>query len=343
MEPPLPPDVTLTEFLLNRSPNSAIMLGFWQHGTSMELIRGVHNLRPRHRGCVATIGNFDGVHAGHRAIVAQVAAKAKALGLPSVVMVFEPQPREFFAPQQAPARLMTFREKCEVLAALGVDRVLCVRFNNAFSAQSAEEFCDDILINGLGIRHLVVGDDFRFGHDRSGDFAFLQQAGLRAGFTVEHTCTFEMDGERVSSTRVRETLERSDFDYAGRMLGQPFFMSGRVIHGQRLGRTIGVPTANLLPKRIRTPISGVFAVEVQGLDGGVRQGVANLGTSPTVNGQRVRLEVHLFNFNGDIYGHHVQVVFRHKIRDEQKFSGLDALKAAIQQDIETARHYFSQN
>lgn len=315
------------------------MRNFWQHGTVMELIRDVHNLKPSHRGCVATIGNFDGVHAGHRAIVAQLAQKAAELQLPSVVMVFEPQPREFFAPDLAPARLMTFREKCEVLASLGVDRVLCVRFNTRFSGQSAREFCDHILLNGLGIRHLVVGDDFRFGHDRSGDFAFLQAVGAEAGFTVEHTCTYEYAGERVSSTRVRECLERSDFATASILLGQPFFMSGRVMHGQKLGRQLGVPTANLLPKRIRTPISGVFAVEMEGL-GGTLQGVANLGTRPTVSGDRVRLEVHLLDFSGDIYGRHVQVVFRHKIRDEKKFDGLDALKAGIQQDILTAREFF---
>lgn len=315
------------------------MRNFCQHGMVMELIRGVHNLRPRHRGCVATIGNFDGVHCGHRAIVAQLAQKAQALGLPSVVMVFEPQPREFFAPDLAPARLMTFREKCEVLSALGVDGVLCVRFNSRFSAQSAREFCDQILLNGLGIRHLVVGDDFRFGHDRSGDFAFLQAVGKEAGFSVEHTCTYELAGERVSSTRVRECLERSDFESAATLLGQPFFMSGRVMHGQKLGRQLGVPTANLLPKRIRTPIRGVFAVEVAGL-GGIRRGVANLGTRPTVSGERVRLEVHLLDFDQDIYGRHVQVIFRHKIRDEKKFDGLDALKAGIQQDIQTARGFF---
>lgn len=317
------------------------MQHFWQHGMVMELIRGVHNLRPRHRGCVATIGNFDGVHTGHRAIVAQVAAKAQALGLPSVVMVFEPQPREFFAPELAPARLMTIREKCETLAGLGVDRVLCVRFDERFSALSAEQFCSDILINGLGVRHLVVGDDFRFGHDRSGDFAFLQRAGQKAGFAVEHTCTFELDGERVSSTRVRECLEQSRFDLAARLLGQPFFMSGKIVHGRRLGRQLGVPTANLLPRRIRTPISGVFAVEVDGLGAAPCQGVANLGTSPTVDGQRVRLEVHLFDFNRDIYGCPMRVLFRHKIRDEQKFDGLDALTAAIQQDIRIAREFFA--
>ena len=316
----------------------------------MELIRGVHNLRPRHQGCVATIGNFDGVHLGHRAIIRQVTEKAKVLDLPSVVMVFEPQPREFFAPQEAPARLMTFREKCEVIAELGVDKVLCVRFDHRFCNQSARQFCDDILVAGLGIKHLVVGDDFRFGNDRTGDFRFLQSKGEEHGFTVENTHTFEWHGDRVSSTRVRECLEQSDFDSAAVMLCQPFFMSGRVIHGEKLGRTIGVPTANFLPKRVRTPVSGVFAVQVRGLDpalpgvkNGVANGVANLGTRPTVGGEKVRLEVHLLNFKGDLYGRHLRVMFRHKIREEIKFDGLEALKVAIQQDIETATRYFKRN
>ncbi|MBA57209.1 MAG: bifunctional riboflavin kinase/FMN adenylyltransferase [Pseudomonadales bacterium] len=306
----------------------------------MELIRGVHNLRDRHRGCVATIGNFDGIHLGHRAIIRQVTAKAKALGLPSAVMVFEPQPREFFAPDEAPARLMTFREKVEILTELGIDRVLCVKFDRRFCSQSAREFCENILIQGMGIRHLVVGDDFRFGNDRAGDFRFLQAMGEENGYTVENTHTFEWHGERVSSTRVRECLEHSDFDSASVMLCRPFFMSGRVIHGQKLGRTIGVPTANLLPKRVRTPVTGVFAVEVRGLDK-IEQGVANLGTRPTLGGEQVRLEVHLLNFQGDLYGKHLRVMFRHKIRDEKKFDGLEALTDAIRQDIETAKQFFA--
>ncbi|RLU00867.1 bifunctional riboflavin kinase/FAD synthetase [Ketobacter sp.] len=306
----------------------------------MELIRGVHNLRDRHRGCVATIGNFDGIHLGHRAIIRQVTAKARQLGVPSAVMVFEPQPREFFAPDEAPARLMTFREKVEVLGELGVDRVLCVKFDRRFCSQSAQEFCENILIRGMGIRHLVVGDDFRFGNDRAGDFRFLQTMGEENGYTVENTHTFEWHGERVSSTRVRECLERSDFDSASVMLCRSFFMSGRVIHGQKLGRTIGVPTANLLPKRVRTPVSGVFAVEVRGLDQ-VQQGVANLGTRPTLGGEQVRLEVHLLDFQGDLYGQHLRVMFRHKIRDEKKFDGLEALTDAIRQDIETAKQFFA--
>jgi riboflavin kinase/FMN adenylyltransferase len=306
----------------------------------MELIRGVHNLRPHHRGCVATIGNFDGIHLGHRAIIRQVADKAKQLSIPSAVMVFEPQPREFFAPDEAPARLMTFREKCEVLFELGVDRVLCVKFDERFCGQSAREFCDNILVKGLGVKHLVVGDDFRFGNDRTGDFRFLKQAGAEQGFTVENTHTFEWHGDRVSSTRVRECLEQGDFNSASVMLCRAFFMSGRVVHGQKLGRTIGVPTANFLPKRVRTPVSGVFAVEVRGLDQ-IYQGVANLGTRPTLGGEQVRLEVHLLNFKGDLYGKHLRVMFRHKIRDEKKFDGLDSLTAAIQQDIETAKQFFA--
>lgn len=306
----------------------------------MELIRGVHNLQPRHQGCVATIGNFDGIHLGHRAIIRQVTAKAKSLGLPSAVMVFEPQPREFFAPEEAPARLMTFREKVEVLAELGLDRVLCVKFDRRFCSQSAQAFCDNILIKGMGVRHLVVGDDFRFGNDRAGDFRFLQHMGAEHNFTVENTHTFEWHGERVSSTRVRECLERSDFDSASVMLCRSFFMSGRVMHGQKLGRTIGVPTANFLPKRVRTPVSGVFAVEVRGLDQ-VQKGVANLGTRPTLGGEQVRLEVHLLDYQGDLYGKHLRVLFRHKIRDEKKFDGLEALTAAIQQDIESAKQFFA--
>lgn len=308
----------------------------------MELIRGVHNLRARHRSCVATIGNFDGVHLGHRAIIRQVTEKANKMGLPSAVMVFEPQPREFFSPDEAPARLMTFREKCEVLAELGIDRVLCVKFNKHFCLQSAADFCEDVLVSGMGIRHLVVGDDFRFGNDRIGDFSFLQQMGKANGFGVESTHTYEWDGDRVSSTRVRQCLEQSRFGDAAMMLDQPFFMSGRVMHGQKLGRTIGVPTANFLPKRVRTPVSGVFAVHVQGM-GMLRPGVANLGTRPTLSGDQVRLEVHLLDYSGDLYGKHLRVLFRHKIRNEKKFDGLDSLKTAIQQDIATAQHFFKGN
>ncbi len=316
------------------------MLDFWHDGKNMELIRGIHNLRPRHQGCVATIGNFDGVHLGHQAIIAQLKSQAETHELPSVVMLFEPQPREFFDPDRAPARLMSFREKCELIAELGVDRVLCVNFNQRFCAQSAQIFCDRVLINGLGIRHLVVGDDFRFGSDRKGDFKLLQAVGQQQGFSVEHTATFRWHSQRVSSTRIRHHLELSEFEEAETLLGRPFFMSGRVTHGQKLGRTIGVPTANLLPKRVKTPVTGVFAVEVAGIDAHLRAGVANLGTRPTLGGEQVRLEVHLLDFEGDLYGKHIRVMFRHKIRDEKKFDGMATLTAAIHKDIATAQHYF---
>lgn len=323
------------------------MLGFWQNGMAMELIRGIHNLRSRHQGCVATIGNFDGVHLGHKAILQQLSDRAVEKNSPSLVMVFEPQPREFFAPDSAPARLMTFREKCEVLSELGVDRVLCIKFDRHFCSLNASAFCEHVLVKGLGVRHLVVGDDFRFGNDRCGDFAFLQKEGVRSGFSVENTHTYEWQGERVSSTRIRKQLEQNRFDHAAAMLTRPFLMSGRVVHGRKLGRTIGIPTANLLPKRVRTPVTGVFAVEVEieatTSTGQVTpyQGVANLGVRPTIEGSHpVGLEVHLLDADLDLYGKHIRVLFRHKIRDEKKFDGLEALKAAIQSDIQTAKYYF---
>ncbi|MDX1696380.1 MAG: bifunctional riboflavin kinase/FAD synthetase [Ketobacteraceae bacterium] len=306
----------------------------------MEFIRGLHNIRPRHRGCVATIGNFDGVHRGHQAIINQLQRKAAELGLPSLVMLFEPQPREFFAPDAAPPRLTTAREKCELLATLGVDRVLLINFNRAFCSQSAHQFCEDVLLNGLGVKHLVVGDDFRFGSDRAGDFAFLEAFGKRQNFTVEDTETLTIDGARVSSTRVRDALGNGDFAEAERLLGRPYGISGRVVHGDKIGRTIGVPTANVLLNRIRSPLQGVYAVSVEGVADHLLPAVANVGNRPTVNGKELRLETHIFDFNGDIYGRRVHVLFHCKIREEQKFSDVEVLKEKIHQDMAAAREYF---
>ena len=308
----------------------------------MEFIRGLHNIRPRHRGCVATIGNFDGVHRGHQAIINQLQAKASELGVPSLVMLFEPQPREFFAPDQAPARLTTAREKCELLATLGVDRILLIRFNRAFCSQSAHTFCEDVLLNGLGVKHLVVGDDFRFGSDRAGDFGFLETFGKAHGFSVEDTQTLAEGGTRVSSTRVRDALAVGDFAEAECLLGRPYGISGRVVHGDKIGRTIGVPTANVLLNRVRSPLHGVYAVSVEGVANGLLPAVANVGSRPTVNGKELRLETHIFDFDQDIYGRRVHVLFHAKIRDEEKFSGVEALKAKIQQDMQSARDYFRQ-
>ena len=319
----------------------------------MEFIRGAYNLRSHHQGCVATIGNFDGVHLGHQAIIQQLLTKAQALSLPSVVILFEPQPREYFAEGEmfagvtlgaTPARLTTVREKVEVLTALGVDRILCLKFNKAMCSLTAAQFCQKILIDGLAIKYLVVGDDFHFGNDRRGDFAFLQKTGKAHGFSVENTCTYEVNGERVSSTRIRAALKDGAFGLVESLLGRHFSISGRVVHGDKIGRTIGVPTANVLLQRTVSPLNGVFAVEVTIADTNahltVVSGVANVGTRPTVAGRQMRLEAHLLDFNNTIYGCRVVVIFRQKIRSEEKFEGLNALKAQIAKDINAAKIFF---
>ncbi len=308
----------------------------------MELIRGLHNLRDRHRGCVATIGNFDGVHLGHRKVLAQVKAKAAELGLPSVAIIFEPQPREFFGGDKVPPRLTRFDEKVRLLAAEGVDRVLCLTFNSRLRQMSAVEFIDELLLKGLAVEHFVVGDDFRFGCDRKGDFNMLIEAGTRHGFSVEHTATFMLEGDRVSSTRVRQALLDKDFALAERLLGWRYAVTGRVMHGQKLGRPLGVPTANVRMHRYPCPLRGVFAVHA--LLGGERlEGVCNVGVRPTVSGRQPVLEVHLLNYSGEeIYGRLMRVEFLHFIRDERAFDGIDALKTQIETDIDHVRAWFDQ-
>ncbi len=306
----------------------------------MQLVRGLHNLKPALRGCVATIGNFDGVHRGHQAILQRLRERAAELQLPSCVVIFEPQPREFFAPDNAPVRLSRLRDKLELLAAAGVDRVLCLAFNRRLRELSAADFVRTVLVDGLGVQHLEVGDDFRFGCDRAGDFPFLEQAGQQFGFSVEDAITIELDGERVSSTRVRNAAQVADFALVEQLLGCPFSISGRVLHGQKLGRQLGTPTANVQLKRRRAPLNGVYLVSVE-LDGRVQPGVANIGMRPTVAGDgRAHLEVHLLDFAGDLYGRRLTVVFHQKLRDEQRFASLEALKAAIDADIASARAYW---
>ncbi|MCW3147096.1 bifunctional riboflavin kinase/FAD synthetase [Stutzerimonas stutzeri] len=306
----------------------------------MQLVRGLHNLRPRHRGCVATIGNFDGVHRGHQAILARLRERAAELGVPSCVVIFEPQPREFFAPGQAPARLTRLREKLSLLAEQGVDLVLCLAFNRRLRELSAAEFVHAALVEGLGVRHLEVGDDFRFGCDRAGDFNFLLKAGAMEGFSVEAATTIEVGGERVSSSRLRQVLAAGDLPLAEALLGRPFALTGRVVHGQKLGRQLGAPTANVQLKRRNTPLSGVFVVSVE-LDGKQYPGVANIGMRPSVQSDgKPHLEVHLLEFNGDLYGRLVRVTFHRKLRDEQRFASLGALKSAIDADISAARSYW---
>jgi riboflavin kinase/FMN adenylyltransferase len=306
----------------------------------MELVRGLHNLRPRHRGCAATIGNFDGVHLGHQSVLGQLAERAAELQVPVTVVTFEPQPREYFSPQSAPPRLTRFREKIEALRRFGVDRVVVLRFGSRIAEMAPEAFVRQILLDGLGVKYLVVGDDFRFGRDRVGTFAMLQQAGDEHGFPVVNMHTFDIKGSRVSSTRVREALASGDLAAAEALLGRQYRMSGRVAHGDKRGRQIGFPTANIHLHRTATPVSGVFAVEMFGLPHEPVPGIANVGTRPTVDGTRTLLEVNLFNFSGNIYGCHVQVEFLKKIREERQFASFELLKEQIERDVEKARGYF---
>lgn len=303
----------------------------------MQLVRGLHNMRPAHHGCVATIGNFDGVHLGHQAILTRLRNSAARLNVPSCVIVFEPQPREFFNPDSAPVRLTRLRDKLRLFAEAGIDQVLCIAFNKRFRQLSAEAFVQTVLIDALGIKHLQVGDDFRFGCDRAGDFNFLQDAGQRCGFSVEPTATVEIDGQRVSSTWLRSALADADFSLARRLLGRPYSIAGRVMHGKKLGRTLNAPTANVQLKRHRAPLHGVYLVSVKLHSGRQLPGVANIGTRPTVDSeQTAHLEVHLLNFSGNLYGQYVAVTFLKKIRNEQRFASLPQLQEAIAADIAQA-------
>ncbi|MCU7938977.1 MAG: bifunctional riboflavin kinase/FAD synthetase [gamma proteobacterium symbiont of Bathyaustriella thionipta] len=322
----------------------------------MEIIRGLHNLSRQKQGCVATIGNFDGVHSGHQHILAQLAEKAQASQLPSIVITFEPQPQEFFVPQRSPARLTRFRDKAEVIADCGIDKLLVIHFNESFSQLSAEHFVQQILVDKLGIRYLQVGDDFQFGKGRSGSFATLLESGKEFDFDVENTPTFSLDNERVSSTCIRQALETGNMELTRQLLNRPYWMSGHIQHGAKRGRTIGFPTANVPLHRETPAVSGVFAVRLWGKDLGIcketiehandasRQGIngiANIGYRPTVDGQKGLLEVHLFDFKGDLYGKLVHVDFLHKIRDEMKFDSFEILKEQILKDVVEANAYFS--
>lgn len=309
----------------------------------MRVIRGLHNLPRAPHGCVATIGNFDGVHRGHQAILDQLRERAAKLGLPVTVVVFEPQPREFFAGDQAPPRLTRLRDKARLLAECGADQVLCLPFNDALRSLTARQFIERVLVTGLGVRHLVVGDDFRFGRERDGDFSLLARVGEEYGFGVEHTRTFLLDDERVSSTRVRTLLASGNFAQAARMLGRPYRLAGRVIVDQQLGRTIGVPTANvpLLPQPLA--LRGVYAVVTELTDGRRLPGVANIGWRPTVGSTRPVLEVHLFDVNEDLYGQRLRVYPCARLRGEITFDGLEALKQQINVDQAQARHYFARH
>lgn len=308
----------------------------------MEIIRGLHNLRAHHQGCVLTIGNFDGVHHGHQMLLSHLAAKSKELRVPSLLMTFEPQPREYFRGASVPARLTRFREKMVLLQRTALDRVLCLPFNEQLAALPAEAVIDEVIRAGLGARYVVVGDDFHFGRGATGNYAMLKQAGDTHGFGVSHMGTLTFEHDRVSSTRIRQVLAAGDFGLANRLLGHPYFIMGRVVYGRQLGRQLGVPTANIRLQRYRAALEGVYAVTVlcRG-DDREYQGVANIGVRPTVDGREPLLEVHLFDFDGDLYGRLLSVTFRSFLREERTFDGLPALEAQISRDMDEARTYFA--
>ncbi|WP_018692893.1 bifunctional riboflavin kinase/FAD synthetase [Algicola sagamiensis] len=308
----------------------------------MELIRGIHNIRQSHQGCVLTIGNFDGVHSGHQQVLGGLHAQASQLNLPATVMIFEPQPQELFQKGQAPARLCNLREKYTALKEQGVDRLIVVQFNAAFSQMKAQEFVQELLVKKLGVRFLIVGDDFRFGQGREGNFDMLQHSAEQFGFGVRSTQSYRCHDSRVSSTEIRRLLQLGDLSFVEDMLGRPYTLLGRVSHGDKKGREFGFPTANVRLKRLVSPVTGVYAVTIRlARENREVTGVANIGRRPTMAGNELRLEVHLFDFDADLYGQIIEVTLKHKIRDETKFESIAALKSQIANDVVVAKTWFT--
>ena len=307
----------------------------------MQVFRGLPAAPTRHRPIALTIGNFDGVHRGHQAMLARLTEAADDLALPSAVLTFDPHPREFFAPGSAPPRLSTLRDKLERLAAYGVGEVHIARFDAALAKMTPEVFVDDVLVRRLETRWVLVGDDFRFGQGRRGDLAVLRR--LAARFSVEAMPTVMVDGERASSSAVRAALAAGQFDRAARLLGRPYVVTGRVAHGDKLGRKLGFPTANIV-LRHSSPLAGVFAVRVHGLGQPGRAGVASVGVRPTVKADaKPLLEVFVLDFDEACYGRRVAVEFLHKLRDEARYPDLDTLSRQIHADVLEAREYFAAN
>ena len=308
----------------------------------MKLIRGLHNIRPEHKGCVATIGTFDGIHHGHQMLISHLRAKSTELHLPSLLITFEPTPREYFQGQAVPARLTRFREKFHILEETQLDRVLCIPFNEATRAISATDVIERFFVELLDVKYLVVGDDFRFGLNAEGDYAMLKEAGDRFNFGVSHMGTLRYDHERVSSTRVREELASGNLASAAKLLGRTYFMMGTVVLGERLGTELGTPTANIRLQRYTCALEGIFAVTVDGLDR-IYEGSAYVGTRPTVDGVEPLLEVHIFDFDGELYGSRLKVNFLHKFRDDVAFDNVEAMQKQIEIDLAQARQWFDDN
>ena len=302
----------------------------------MELIRGLHNLKQL-SGCVLTIGNFDGVHIGHQELLKKLVATAKKQGLPSLVVSFSITPETFFG--RPKARISSFRDKHLFLQSLGVDKHLLIKFNKAFSEISATDFINKVLVEKIGVRHCFIGDDFRFGKDRKGGFSMLKKASLENKFTVEKTNSVSINEHRVSSSKIRQLLTNGDFKTAETFLGRSFSISGKVANGEKIGRTIGFPTANIGIKRKLSPVLGVYSVLIEHM-AKTYTGVCNIGKRPTLGGTKTLLEVFIFDFDEEIYGDHVTVVFKQKCRDEKKFGSFDELKEQIQKDVEKSRLFF---
>jgi len=302
----------------------------------MELVRGLHNISQCRRGCVLTVGNYDGVHLGHQQMIGVLKTRAAELHSAATVLVFEPSSKEFIDPDGAPPRLTRWREKFLALAAYGVERLVTLRFDDCMRAMTPQSFVE-LIVERLGTRHIVVGHDFLYGSKAGGTIESLRIAGQTHGIGVEEVAPFVSDGVRVSSTVVRERLALGDYPGAARLLGRPYRMSGRVVHGRRLGRTLGFPTANLRLMRRKSPVWGILAVWAYGIDSSPLPGVASLGTRPTVNGVEPLLEVHLFDFSGDLYGREIEVEFVAKLRDEIKFDSLDAMIVQMKVDGAMAR------
>ena len=304
----------------------------------MELVRGLHNLRAEHRGCALTIGTFDGVHVGHQAMIARLCEHAKRLGVPATLLTFEPTPREYLDPARAPARLTRLRERLPLFARAGVERCIVLRFDEHLRTVRGAEFVERLLDKRLGARALMVGHDFRFGFKGEADVEALRKAAPAHGFEVDVLPPVTLDGERVSSSGVRAALASGDLERAARWLGRLYSMCGRVVEGERLGRKLGYPTANLRLQRRASPLEGIFAVRVRGVEpGSARAGVASLGTRPTVDGSEMLLEAHVFDFDGNLYGRLLEVEFVARLREERRFDDLGALVDQMNEDALHAR------
>ncbi|ARC53134.1 bifunctional riboflavin kinase/FAD synthetase [Candidatus Riesia pediculischaeffi] len=305
----------------------------------MKLIRGIHNIRNQHYGCSLTIGNFDSVHIGHQMILKKL-IQCKHPGSPTIVMIFEPQPLEFFLGELAPARLTGLRDKIKYISEYEIDYLLCVNFNRSFSCLTHRDFIDNLLIKRLGIRLLIIGDDFQFGKNRLGTFKHLFQAGRRYGFHVFKMKSFFKYGVRVSSTSVRKALLQDDLSLAKNLMGRPYQLSGKIVHGNKFGSIIGFPTANLLFRYFSIAIKGVYVAEVQGLLDNAIKSVVNVGIRPTVEGRKRQIEVHLIDTKMNMYGSYINIVIHKKLREEIRFSSIFELTRQIHKDIDQAKIFF---